>query len=60
VIEQALMANIDEKNWGEIGMAISFLGREICRPTDPEHGKCPVSSVCFYYAKEKGKKGKKK
>jgi endonuclease-3 len=56
IVEQEIMSQIDEKYWGEIGMAISFLGREICRPTNPEHGKCVMNDVCSYYAKLKKKK----
>jgi len=53
IIEQDIMKKMPEESWGEVGMAISFLGREICRPTDPMHDQCPVNSVCKYYAKEK-------
>ncbi len=48
-IEKQIMEVIPEKDWGEIGMAISFLGREICRPTHPQHGDCPVSKYCAYF-----------
>jgi endonuclease III len=51
IIEQDIMKKTDEKDWGQIGMAISFLGREICRPTDPQHEKCVMNSVCVYYKK---------
>ena len=51
VMEQEIMQHVDEKDWGEIGMAISFLGREICRPTDPFHDQCVMKPVCVYYAK---------
>jgi endonuclease III len=53
-IELELMAAIPEEDWGEAGMAISFLGREICRPTNPHHDKCPMASVCEYYQQQKG------
>ena len=52
-MEKELMLAVEEKSWGEIGMAISFLGREICRPTDPAHEKCVMNKVCAYYAKNK-------
>jgi endonuclease-3 len=52
-IEKQIMEVIPEKNWGETGMAISFLGREICRPTNPNCPECVMNSVCAYY---KGKK----
>ena len=52
-IEKQIMEEIPEKNWGEVGMAISFLGREICRPTDPKHSECPLNTVCAYYKETK-------
>jgi endonuclease III len=48
-IEKQIMEVIPEKDWGEIGMAISFLGREICRPKNPKHEECPVKNVCAFY-----------
>jgi endonuclease III len=48
-IEKQIMDAIPEKDWGEIGMAISFLGREICRPTHPKHDECVVKEYCEYY-----------
>jgi endonuclease-3 len=48
-IEKQIMEEIPSKDWGEIGMAISFLGREICRPTNPKHQECPMNTVCEYY-----------
>jgi len=48
-IEKQIMDAIPEKDWGQIGMAISFLGREICRPTNPKHAECPVKSSCAYF-----------
>ena len=47
-IEKQLMDAIDPADWGEIGMAISFLGREICRPTNPKHSECVMNKVCMY------------
>ena len=54
-IEQQIMEVIPEKDWGETGMAISFLGRETCRPSHPQHEECVMASVCAYY-KEQHKK----
>jgi endonuclease-3 len=48
-IEKQIMDVIPQKDWGEIGMAISFLGRETCRPTDPKHNECVVRKDCAYY-----------
>lgn len=47
-VEKQLMQVLPKEIWGEIGMAISFLGREICRPT-PNCGECPINGVCGYY-----------
>lgn len=46
--EKQLMQVIPKEIWGEIGMAISFLGREICRP-QPKCEECPIDDVCNYY-----------
>lgn len=48
-IEKQIMEAVPQKEWGEIGMAISFLGREICRPTHPQHDDCVMKPVCAYY-----------
>ncbi|HXB40171.1 MAG TPA: endonuclease III [Bacteroidia bacterium] len=48
-VEKQIMEVIPQKDWGQVGMAISFLGREICRPTNPKHGECPVSKSCAYF-----------
>lgn len=48
-IEQQLMEAVPQKDWGEAGMAISFLGREICRPKNPKCEECVMSDVCKYY-----------
>ncbi|HMI07391.1 MAG TPA: endonuclease III [Flavobacterium sp.] len=47
-MEKDLMAVLPQDMWGEIGMAISFLGRETCRPTNPKHSECAVSEHCEY------------
>lgn len=48
-IEKQLMDALDKKDWGEVGMAISFLGREICRPTNPKCPECVMKKVCLFY-----------
>lgn len=48
-IEKQIMEVIPEKDWGEIGMAISFLGRETCRPTHPHHQDCVMMKHCAYF-----------
>ena len=47
-IEKELMKVLPKEIWGDIGMAISFLGRETCRPTNPKHSECVVSGHCEY------------
>lgn len=53
IAEKQLMQVLPKEIWGEIGMAISFLGREICRP-QPKCPECPINSICEYYRKRKG------
>jgi endonuclease III len=48
-LEKQIMEQIDQKDWGELGMAISFLGREICRPKNPKCEECLMNKVCVYY-----------
>jgi endonuclease-3 len=47
-IEGQLMEVIPQEKWNEIGMTLSFHGRETCRPK-PKCDECMVSSVCDYY-----------
>ncbi len=47
-IELEMMSKLLPKDWGEAGMAISFLGRETCRPTNPKHNECVMKAVCEY------------
>lgn len=47
-IEKELMEVMPQDTWNEIGMALSFHGREICRPT-PKCEECIVNQVCNYY-----------
>lgn len=46
-IEKQIMETLPPNEW-DAGMAMSFLGREICRPT-PECEKCLMNKVCAYY-----------
>jgi endonuclease-3 len=52
-IEKQIMELIPEKDWGQIGMAISFLGRETCRPTNPKCSECVMNTNCAYYKSNK-------
>lgn len=54
-IEKQIMDEIPQKDWGEVGMAISFLGRETCRPTNPKHDECVVKDSCAYCKEHGGK-----
>ncbi|WP_310378542.1 endonuclease III [Flavobacterium sp.] len=46
--EKQLMQLLPKEIWGEIGMAISFLGKEICRPK-PNCEACVMNRNCSYY-----------
>ncbi len=48
-VEKQLMQILPKDIWGEIGMSISFLGREICRPTNPKCEDCPININCNYF-----------
>ncbi len=47
-LEKKLMKMIPQKDW-EVGMALSFLGRDVCRPTNPNHEVCVMKNVCENY-----------
>lgn len=51
-IEKQIMEVIPQKDWG-VGMDMSFLGREICRPTNPNCTECPMNKACAYYNSKK-------
>ncbi|MEO6636642.1 MAG: endonuclease III [Ginsengibacter sp.] len=46
-IEKQIMEILPKEEW-DAGMSMSFLGREICRPT-PECEICLMNTVCAYY-----------
>jgi len=48
-IEKQIKETLPQKDW-DAGMAMSFLGREICRPT-PKCELCLMRGVCNYYNK---------
>lgn len=50
-IEKDLMQVLPKSIWSEIGMAISFLGRETCRPK-PKCEECLITDSCHYYMTE--------
>ncbi|MDX2047313.1 MAG: endonuclease III [Chitinophagaceae bacterium] len=50
-IEKQIMDTLPQKDW-DAGMAMSFLGREICRP-QPKCDLCLMNGVCEYYKANK-------
>jgi endonuclease-3 len=60
-IEKQLMAEVLKKHWHALGMCLTWLGREICRPTNPKCLECVMNKVCRFYNSSKmspsGKKG---
>jgi endonuclease-3 len=52
-LEKQMMDVLPQKDWGQVGMAISFLGREICRPKNPKCPECVMNKVCTYYQENK-------
>lgn len=48
-VEKKIMAALPQEHWNEAGMSISFLGREICRPTNPKCDICLMNPACLYY-----------
>ena len=48
-VEKDLMQVLPKTIWPEIGMAISFHGRETCRPK-PKCEECELADICLYYA----------
>jgi endonuclease-3 len=50
-IEKQIMEILPEKQW-DAGMAMSFHGREICRP-QPKCEICFMNKVCAYYQENK-------
>ncbi len=53
-IEEVLMKMLPPSQW-DAGMAMSFLGREICHPK-PQCEICPMNSICAWYKREKNSK----
>jgi endonuclease-3 len=47
-IEKQIMTQLKEDMW-TVGMSISFLGREICRPTNPKCDQCILNADCNFY-----------
>lgn len=47
-IEKQMMDVLPQSLW-DAGMAMSFLGRETCRPTNPKCEVCVMNTVCGWY-----------
>jgi endonuclease III len=47
-IEKQIMTQLTGDMWA-VGMPISFLGREICRPTNPKCDQCILNADCDFY-----------
>lgn len=52
-MESQLMEIFSQKDWGHVGMGLSFLGREICRPQKPKCEECMMNKVCAFYQMKK-------
>lgn len=47
-VEKEIMTQLTQDMWA-VGMPISFLGRDTCRPTNPKCDQCILNSDCNYY-----------
>lgn len=54
-MEKILLSLLQQKYWHQAGMALSYLGREICRPTQPQCTECLLQSSCEWYTLQKRK-----
>jgi len=50
-VELELMRAVPQEQWRALGMSLTFLGRELCRPTDPQCPLCPAEPICRYAQK---------
>ena len=48
-LEKQMMDVLPPTDWSEVGIAISFLGRETCRPKNPKCTECVMRKVCVYF-----------
>jgi endonuclease III len=46
-MEKILMDMIPRNSWHAAGMSFSYLGRELCRPTNPQCSDCLLQKVCM-------------
>jgi endonuclease III len=47
-IEKVLVELLPQKYWHAAGMSFSYLGREVCRPTNPMCVDCLLQRVCEF------------
>lgn len=50
-VEKELMQKVNKRNWHLLGMSLTFLGRETCRPKNPHCNECVLNAVCNFYLK---------
>ena len=50
-IEKQLMQKVNAESWRILGMSLTYLGRETCRPTNPKCDECVMNSVCGFNSK---------
>ena len=53
--EEALMQLLPKGKWLDINELLVKHGQQICLPTNPRCGECPISRYCDYYATSKRK-----
>jgi len=51
-IEKQLMEQVLPKHWHALGMSLTWLGREVCRPKNPNCPKCAMRRACAFYASQ--------
>lgn len=49
LIERQLMEQVLSKHWHTLGMSLTWLGREVCRPKNPKCPECVMRKVCEFY-----------
>jgi len=47
-MEKDLMNILPKEMWSDVGLALTRLGAEVCRPTNPKHDECILNKVCEY------------
>jgi endonuclease III len=49
LVERELMEQVMPKHWHILGMSLTWLGREVCRPKNPKCPECVMRKVCAFY-----------